>query len=167
MPSAPEVAQGSGEVGLTEIDHEMESQQLRAASGNVAITAEVAIDLPGKCIGSNGREEQVRLTEAAGEHGIRQQGAVVGYDALSKQAEQYEHDAVKELVGAERAGALNLRQQVVGTLDGPGNQVREQADEKRIINEALRRPDLAIINVHHVGNFLKGVEGDSRPQNDA
>ena len=50
VPAPPEILQARGEIRLAEVDHEVEAQQLRAAAGDIAVAAEVAVDLPGECI---------------------------------------------------------------------------------------------------------------------
>src|SRR5437899_12675267 len=43
-------------------------------------------------------------------------------------------------------------------LDWTGNQVREQTDEKTIIEEGLRGLDPPFIDVHDIGDFRKRVK---------
>src|SRR5712691_9732423 len=52
VPAAPEILKTIGEEGLPEINHKMEAQQLGATSRDIAITAEVSVNLPGKRISS-------------------------------------------------------------------------------------------------------------------
>src|SRR5260370_35628566 len=53
------------------------------------------------------------------------------------------------------------------SLNRSGNQVREEADEETIVQEGLSWFQPAFINVHDVGNFLKGVKRNARWKNHA
>src|SRR5712664_4770242 len=48
VPAAPEILKTIGEEGLPEIDHKVEAQQLSASARDIAVTAEISIDLPGE-----------------------------------------------------------------------------------------------------------------------
>src|SRR5215469_6756945 len=54
-----------------------------------------------------------------------------------------------------------------GPLNGTGNQVREKADEQAVFEERSRSPNPSFIDIHDIGDFLKGIKGDSRGKNDA
>ena len=73
VPAAPEVLQAGREVRLAEIDHEVEAHELRAAPRDVAVAAEIAVDLPGEGIGANRDDRQARLSEMTRERRIGQQ----------------------------------------------------------------------------------------------
>src|SRR5207249_10303617 len=66
------------QVRLAEIHHEMESEQLSAAARNVAVAAEVAVDLPGKRVRPDRDGGQIRRSQPAGERRVGQERAVVG-----------------------------------------------------------------------------------------
>jgi len=51
-PAAPEILKTIGENGLAEIDHKVEAQQLSTSARDIAVTAEVSINLPGKRVRS-------------------------------------------------------------------------------------------------------------------
>ena len=59
MPTAPEFLETIREERLAEIDHKMEAQQLCAAARDVAVTAEVPVNLPSKRVGSKQYEPEV------------------------------------------------------------------------------------------------------------
>src|SRR5436309_9407476 len=61
VPSTPKLSHGGCQVGLAEVDHEVKSEQLSTAAGDVAVSAEVAIDLPCESIGSQRECTQVGL----------------------------------------------------------------------------------------------------------
>src|SRR5215471_6260952 len=71
VPATPKILQADRQVRLAEIDHKMEAQQLCAASGQVAVAAEVAIDLPGEGVYANQCGPTV-IAELSTESRIRQ-----------------------------------------------------------------------------------------------
>src|SRR5260370_40507717 len=70
VPAAPKVLQARGKVRLAEVDHEMKPQQLRAAPGDAAVAAKIAIDLPGKPVHGPPCHRHARLTKLATERRI-------------------------------------------------------------------------------------------------
>ena len=52
VPATPEFLKCLGKIRLAEIDHEMKSENLSRAPGNIAVAAEVSVNLPGESIGS-------------------------------------------------------------------------------------------------------------------
>src|SRR6266853_2762719 len=59
VPAAPEILKTIGEEGLAEIDNKMEAQQLSASARDIAVTAEVSINLPGKRISSKQHKPEI------------------------------------------------------------------------------------------------------------
>ena len=51
--------------------------------------------------------------------------------------------------------------------DGPGDQVREEADEEEIIEVPIRRRDLLAVDVDGVAHRLEGEERDAEGQHEA
>ena len=51
MPARPEVAEAGGEVGIVEVEDQIEPENLRYASCHVSVAAEIKKDLPGKSEG--------------------------------------------------------------------------------------------------------------------
>lgn len=48
MPSFPEVADTCGEVGLVEVQHQLEPQEFRGPAGNVAVSGKIIVYLYGE-----------------------------------------------------------------------------------------------------------------------
>ena len=166
MPPAPELLQAARQIGLPEIDHEMEAHQLRRAARDVAVTAEVAVNLPCEGICAEGQHRQPRLSELAAERGIGDQPAVVRHHAFPEKTGQDEHHSTEKLLAIINSWLLNLRQQMRWPLNGTRDEVRKQRNEQRIVHQPLGRFQLPVIDVHNVRNFLEGVKRDSRRQND-
>ena len=83
MPTVPEFLEAASKVRLAEVDHEMEAKQLSAAAGEVAVTAEIAVDLPGESVHGD-QQTDAAMPELSGKGGVGQQRAVIGDDALAE-----------------------------------------------------------------------------------
>ncbi len=57
--------------------------------------------------------------------------------------------------------AADLRQEVAGADDRPGDEVREEEDEQHEIGQVALGPHLAAVDVHDVVDGLEGVERDA------
>ena len=165
MPAAPEILNAIGKIGLAEVHHEVKTEELGASACNVAVAAEVSINLPGKGVHAEQRHRQARFAERSGERRIRHQRAVIRNHAFTKQAFQNQHQSIERFIRLPISRLLHLRQQVSRTLDWTGDQMREQTNEQAIIQERTGGWKLARVHVHDVGNFLKGVERDARRKN--
>jgi len=73
---------------------------------------------------------------------------------------------MKERGAIEGSCTLNLRQQVRRPLDGSRDQMREKADEQRIVQKVFGGFKFAFVDVDDVGHFLERVKRDCRWQND-
>jgi hypothetical protein len=107
----------------------METHQLSAASRNIAVSAEISVHLPRKRVCSDQNDPEVWLSELASKRGVRQQGAIVCDHTLSYKAGENQHQTIEKSVCIEGAILVNLRKQVARSLNRPGDQVREKADE--------------------------------------
>jgi hypothetical protein len=161
MPPAPEVLQARREIRLAEVDHEMEAEQLCVPAADVAVPAEVAVDLPGKRVRADQHHREIRRSHGPGEGGIREKGAVVGDNRLSEQARENQQKPVEESLIVKPAWRLHLRQQVAGPLNGTGDEMGKQADKQGVIDEGFGRFQLPVIHVDDICDFLKGVKGNA------
>ena len=125
MPAAPEILNAVRKIRLPEVHHEMETQHLRASPGNVAVAAEVAVNLPRECIHPQQSDGQTRFPERSAKGRIRNQGAVIRDHALAEQSLQNQQQAIKSLVRIPVPRFLDLRKQVRRPLDGTRDQVRK------------------------------------------
>ena len=93
------------QIRLAEVDHEMEAQQLGAAAGDIAVAAEVAVDLPGECIGADGHDRQVRLAKLAENAALASNAQLSAITALRNRPERISIDAVEEPLAVEACAA--------------------------------------------------------------
>ncbi len=165
MPAPPEILQATGKVGLTEVEHEVETEQLRASPGDVAVAAEIAVDLPAESVNSD-QQAEASVSEPPGKNVVGQQRAVIGDDALTEEAGEYQHQTAEEAFGIKPARLLYLRQQMGWALDRSRNQVGEEADEQGIVNQRAGRLLPAAVHVYDVGDCLKRIKRDPGRKND-
>jgi hypothetical protein len=135
MPAAPEILKTIGEEGLAEIDHKMESQQLSAAASDIAVPAEVSINLPGKRIRSKQHKPEIGRAELTAKDGIRQNGTIIRNHAFPDEARENQHQTMEKSIPVESALLLDLRKQMLWPLYWTGNQVREQADKETVLEK--------------------------------
>src|ERR1700688_1969652 len=87
MPAPPEILQACCKVWLPEIYHEMEAQQLRAATSYVAVSAEISVNLPRKCVAANQCRPTV-VPKRPSEGGVCQVCAIISDNSLSEKSHQ-------------------------------------------------------------------------------
>ena len=110
MPAAPEVLHAMGKERLAEINHKVKAEQLRATARDVAVAAEVSVNLPGKPVGSKQNDPEVGRTQLAAKCGVHQQRAIVRNDTFPNQSGENQHQAIEETIRLEDALLLDLRQ---------------------------------------------------------
>ena len=59
---------------------------------------------------------------------------------------------------------VELAQQIFGSLDRAGDQLREEGDKQRIFEEIALGADLAPVDVHGVAQRLEGIKRDAHGQ---
>src|SRR5207249_393774 len=109
---------------------------------NVGVAGEVAVDLQriGQC-------RQPQSARAVGGRvsvdGIGEQDHAVGDGQFLGDAEQDVQGADIEASPVPVLRTANLRQEVAGADDGPGDEVREEQDEQHEVRQAALRSDAA------------------------
>ena len=63
----------------------MEAEDLCGTTSNVAVAAEITVNLPGKSVSAEQHNGNVGVAKLAAEGGIGNQSAIVSNDALTKQ----------------------------------------------------------------------------------
>src|SRR5258708_4455307 len=96
VPAPPKILQAGGKIRLPGVHNEMKAEQLRGAARDVAITAEIAVDLPCERIGPQGDNGEIGFSRFAAEGSIGQQRAVIRDHALSEKAGKNQHHTFEE-----------------------------------------------------------------------
>ena len=162
---AQKFAQAGGQVGIVEVQHQADTHQASHAAGHVGVAAEVEVDLPGE--GERGQQERRSIVEIRrGVDRIDVQPQVVGQRHLLEQTDDEQRQAVADVGRANHGKSIELRQQLAGPLDRPGDQLRKQRHEGGEANEAAFAIDLATIEVDRVAHRLERVERNAHRQQD-
>ena len=85
---------------------------------------------------------------------------------LLDQPHENELRAAEQLVARHAAAVFDLRQQVLGPLDGPGHQLREVRDVDAEGDQVAGRGMVPLVDADRVGHGLEGVEADADRQDD-
>ncbi len=67
----------------------------------------------------------------------------------------------------EMALSENLGEEMAGTLDGAGDELREEGDEDSVVIESAAGGHVAAIDVDDVAHALEGVKGDASGDDEA
>ena len=165
MPATPELRYVTREIGIVEIAHESDAEQFGGTDSDVRIAGEVSVDLEGK---EDSGEEQGRagLGIVRCPYLIHIGGAVVGNDDLFEQSPQDLSHTVHCLVVIELAVGLELRQEVGGTFDRSGNELREEGYVGEESDDVACGGYLLAINIDGVTECLESIERYTYRQDD-
>src|SRR6185437_14628978 len=160
VPARPEFAQAGGEVGIVEVQDEMEAHQLRHAASHVRVAAEVEKDLPPEgdgCEHQRRRAERLRIFIDP----LDVERKEVGQRQFLEQPDQKERRAVGEVLQPDLGEFIELRQQMPGALDRPGHELGKETNEGRETEKVPFAMDVAEIEVDRVAQRLEGEERDA------
>ena len=165
VPALPEVPEAERPVRLVEVHREAEAQQQGDPDGNVAVAAEVAVDLQRVSVDS---QQGLEAGGAArvGKHPVDQAGGQhIGQDHLLEEAAE---DQARGPPGVDRRPVVRgqLCQEVTGPHDRTGHQLGEEADEQGEVEEFVRRLQDATVYVERIRHRLEGVEADAHREDD-
>ena len=132
MPSPPEIIDTARQIGLPEIGGQPDAQHLRRADGNVAVAAEITVQLHAE---QHRRQHPSHAAAAVrvGKDGVHQHGGAVGNDQLFKKAPEHQQQAVPHPVRVKGLGLPQLGQQRAAALDGACHQLGEKAHIQRVV----------------------------------
>ena len=165
VPAPPEVAEPGRAVGVVEVLREDEAHQQREADRDVRVAGEVAVDLGRVGVGGEDRVgREVGLGDA--EHRVDElAGEGVGERHLLDQPERDQRQAGADRDPVRVARRLQLGQELARPHDRPGDQVREEAQVDRRVDQRGGL-GVAALDVDDVGDRLEGEEADPDRQRD-
>ena len=157
MPSTPELTYAAREIWATEILHQTESEYSRDAYCYQRIAREITVNLEREQQGCQQISATVMHLQIV-EYGVYIQTATVCKHQLHEISPDHQFHAGDDIVVVETVFPLELRQQIVGTLDGTRYQLGEKGNEKCIGEEItfhLRRP---AENIYGIAQRLESIE---------
>lgn len=163
VPPPPEIPDGTGSVGLSEVLGKPDAHEPGTAHGDIGVAGEVAVDLQGKEHGGQ-HHGHTTCTGSVSIGRIHKGGQEVGDEHLFAVSTHQEPDALGDVLLIQGVGGLQLGQQVTGALDGSRHQLREKGDKQSVVPQVSLGPDGAPIDVKGVGHGLEHIEGDAHGQ---
>ena len=155
------------DVGRVEVLRELVAEERRAADGDVAVAGEVGVDLDGVRVDGEQhleRGEALRRGEDAVDDRLRE---VVADDDLLREPGRDAPEAPRLHRGVGAGPAASCGSIWRGRHDGPGDEVREEADEEQVVEYRSRRLELAAPDVDRVAHRLEREERDAEGQDEA
>jgi len=164
MPTAPEIGDGSSHIGHVEVDGQVEAHQGGETDSDIGIAGEIAVDLQSVTI--HGQEvfhsgEELGTVEDA-VHKV--DADIIRDHAFLDEAGENQDKRSGDLVFVEFQLFTDLRDKPGGPHDGPRYQLGEKSHEKHEVFKALKRLELAEVDIHRVAHRLEGEEGDPHGQ---
>jgi len=127
--------------GRFEVQREVEPDHPRNTYSDVRVAAEITVNLNGKRIDCQNDRRARRVGLVKG--GIHQGGRIIRNDHFQKEAIEGELRAGVKVFQRERSWLDDLRQKIGGSLNGPGDKMREKAHERKKIQVIFCRPQLS------------------------
>ena len=167
MPALPEFADGEALVGGVEVDRDADVEHEADAGRHVAVAGKIEVELERV---ADGDEPCLRRIERGGGAKARvdRGGEGIGDDDLLEQAQREGIEARREVVKIKAAvfGVGELRDDLAVQHDRPGDELREERHEQRVIENIVARHRAAVA-VDDVGELLEGEKRDAQRQRDA
>ena len=164
MPSAPEVGDRGGDVGIIEVLEELKAEHIAQTASHIGVAGEVEVDLEGVRQNTHPGSEHAVFVGIA-EHRGGQRAHLVGDEHLLAQAHAEQLDALGKAV--ERlAAVVELIGYVAVADDRSGDKLREQRHIGSETDKALGNRRVVAVYVDNIAHRLEGVEADTDRQTD-
>jgi hypothetical protein len=166
VPTPPEVRESNGGVGEAKIIRHAETKAERHANGGGRISGEVA-----KYLTAEGERPRPGVeqsgTLAAIENAFRgPRQERIRQHHFVEESERDEPQTETELLSARAPRRFELRNELGGTHDRPGNQVRKEGHEQGIVQEIACRHGAPQIDIERVRHGRERVERDAHGKHD-
>jgi len=165
VPAAPEFGDRLREVRVVKVACQINAEHLGGADGDVAVAAEVAVDLHGEQ-DDRKRDFKAGVLLQIVENLIDEDRDPVGDDELQEQSPDHHDKSAPRAQIVEGLRVLQLRQKIFRALDGARDELREEGDKERLAEKITLRRDAAAIDVRRVAERLERVKRDADRQND-
>ena len=161
VPAGPELGDALRDVGLVEVLRKTKAHHQGQAQGHMAVAREVEVQLQGRDHQAEPGIAQLQGAFADEQHVDRRQ--LVGDQHFHDETEHEPAHAQRKQL--QRMGTLaQLWGQLAVAQDRPGNQVREQCNERGKVDEVVGRRGVLAVNVDDVAQGMEHIEGDAQRQ---
>ncbi len=167
VPALPELLGRTGEVGLAEVQRELEADQQRRRPEPCRCS-------PRSRSRSGTRRRRGPPSGSArsrrpARRRRRRRRAPAGSPrsiAFFRDSREEQPEPAPDARGVGAGAPRELGQQLVPAHDGPGDELGKEGDEERVVREALDSRPVAPVGVHGQGDDLKAVERDAEGEQD-
>lgn len=163
MPSAPELLDGQGGIGIVEILFPVESQHTAQSDGHIGVTGEVIINL--ESVGNHSQPGQRRTKLACFQRPylVRHISQSIGNEYFFPHPETETFYPVQKIFPclgppAQRRGDIAV------LYDGSCDELGKQGDIQGEIQDVGLGRDRIPVDVHHIGHGLESEKGDTDGQ---
>lgn len=125
VPSLPELAQRCGEIGIVEVQHEVEAQHACASPCHIGVAAEIEVYLPRKGVCGYKKGESVERPRIVVDL-VGIDGEKIGERDFLEETHDEKRQAFGDVIEPEFRKRGHLREHVLPTLDGAGEKIREE-----------------------------------------
>ena len=165
VPAAPELADRPRDVGIVEVLQDAEAEHAHQAQRHVRVAGEIEIDLQRVA-------DQAQPGEWRGELVLRQVEDGIGHAAERVRDQHFlpetEQKAAETIghIGRAPVAACDLVGEVPPADDRARDELREQQNVQREIEEPPLGPGVALVDVDHVRDGVEREERDAERQRD-
>ena len=165
MPAPPQLSERGGEIWAVEVFPQPEPHDLSRPDRDVGVSGEIAIDLEGE---SDCREHEweAHVFVRTRIDGVDDSGQVVGDHDLLEHSPEHSLEPSSDFARAERVQLPKLGQEVLWTLDRPGDELRIEHDIQCKDPEVILRHVTAPIHLDRVAHSLERMKGQADREND-
>ena len=160
MPASPVLRDTARDVRIVEVLQELEPEDEAQSDRHVGVPAEVVVDLEGVADRAQPGGHAIQLLDRLRENFVGHSSQGVSDENLLGETHDEAFHTVRHLLEVHRA-ALKLVGYIVILDDRARHQLREEGYIERKLVDVFLRLDLLPINIHHVADGLKGIEGNA------
>src|SRR5436190_10825544 len=164
MPPLPEVRRVSGQKWAREIKRKLETKQLGTTASDVRVPRKIEKHLHGNRKTARPRSQPTRVRRRIVEVRIGHHGEAIGEHNFFYQTCYDEDDSTLDYNCRRALPRPDLTNELPGTNDRTGNQMRKECNEERVIDRVSHGLHFSPIDVEGVGQTGKGVEADADGQ---
>ena len=161
MPAAPELCDGSRQIGIVEVLFKVEAEHLGNANGHIGITAEIKIQHQAVTDGTQPGCGNGDFPCGQGSYRIEGGSDGIAQQHLLGKADQKQTAAAAQL-GRSQFPFMDLRFKGCILDDGTGDQLREECNKQRKVQNISGRRGLIPIHIKQIGQHREGKEGDAQ-----
>ena len=160
VPSMPELREVAAVIGEGKVLAQTDAEHCCNADADVAVAAEIQIDLHGETNKSH-QALETRIGIRHGENPVVVLGNVVGHNPLLDDANDNEPQSHVEQTFAEHVLPLDLWEEGLCPGDGACQKEWEEREVEEVFPKADLEAEVTSIDIHRIADGLEGIEGNA------